>query len=83
MREGWEVVLAGDVFYERDMAQRVSDWLYSLSLRGALVLIGDPGRAYLDRERLEAVAEYRVPVTRSLEDCEIKRSQVWRFRAAL
>jgi predicted nicotinamide N-methyase len=81
--EGWEVVLAGDVSYERDMAQRVSDWLYGLSRRGALVLIGDPGRAYLDRDRLESVAEYRVPVTRSLEDCEIKCSQVWRFRADL
>ena len=79
--EGWQVVLAGDVSYERDMAQTVTDWLQSLSKRGALVLIGDPGRAYLARERLESVAEYRVPVTRALEDCEIKRSQVWRFRA--
>jgi predicted nicotinamide N-methyase len=78
--EGWQVVLAGDVSYERDMAQSVTDWLYGLSQRGALVLIGDPGRAYLDRRRLEAVAEYQVPVTRTLEDCEIKRSQVWRFR---
>lgn len=77
--EGWQVVLAGDVSYERDMAQSVTDWLYGLSRRGALVLIGDPGRAYLDRQRLEAVAEYQVPVTRTLEDCEIKRSQVWRF----
>jgi len=78
--EGWQVVLAGDVSYERDMAQSVTDWLYGLSRRGALVLVGDPGRAYLDRQRLEAVAEYQVPVTRTLEDCEIKRSQVWRFR---
>jgi predicted nicotinamide N-methyase len=78
--EGWQVVLAGDVSYERDMAQNVTNWLHGLSRRGALVLIGDPGRAYLDRQRLEVVAEYQVPVTRSLEDCEIKRSQVWRFR---
>ncbi len=78
--EGWQVVLAGDVSYERDMAQNVTDWLHGLSRRGALVLIGDPGRAYLDRQRLEVVAEYQVPVTRTLEDCEIKRSQVWRFR---
>jgi predicted nicotinamide N-methyase len=78
--EGWQVVLAGDVSYERDMAQNVTDWLQGLSRRGALVLIGDPGRAYLDRQRLEVVAEYQVPVTRALEDCEIKRSQVWRFR---
>jgi predicted nicotinamide N-methyase len=51
-----------------------------LSRRGATVLIGDPGRTYLARERLESIADYRVPVTRALEDCEIKRAQVWRFR---
>ncbi len=78
--EGWDVVLAGDVSYERDMAQAVTDWLEALAQRGAVALIGDPGRAYLARERLESLAEYRVPVTRALEDCEIKNSQVWRFR---
>ena len=77
--EGWDVVVAGDVSYERDMARDVTDWLEALNKRGAEVLIGDPGRTYLARERLEAIAEYRVPVTRALEDCEIKRAQVWRF----
>jgi predicted nicotinamide N-methyase len=81
--EGWDVALAGDVSYERDMASSVTDWMESLSRRGAQALIGDPGRTYLARERLESLAEYHVPVTRSLEDCEIKRSQVWRFRPAL
>lgn len=80
--EGWDVVLAGDVSYERDMAQRVTDWLERLAARGALALVGDPGRSYLARERLEPVAEYRVPVTRALEDCEIKKTQVWTFRKA-
>jgi predicted nicotinamide N-methyase len=79
--EGWDVVLAGDVSYEHDMARDVTDWLWRLSQRGAFVLIGDPGRTYLARDRLEQVAEYRVPVTRTLEDCEIKRSCVWRFRS--
>ncbi len=79
--EGWSVVLAGDISYERDMAARLTDWLERLALRGALVLIGDPGRSYLARDRLEAVASYDVPVTRSLEDAEVKRSSVWRFRA--
>ncbi len=78
--EKWDVVLAGDVSYERDMAQSVTDWLDNLRRRGALVLVGDPGRTYLARDRLEPIAEYRVPVTRALEDCEIKRAQVWRFR---
>jgi predicted nicotinamide N-methyase len=44
------------------------------------VLIGDPGRSYLPKARLEAVATYEVPVTRALEDAEIKRSSVWRLR---
>jgi predicted nicotinamide N-methyase len=77
--EGWDVVFAGDVSYERDMAARVTDWLAGLARRGALVRIGDPGRSYLARERLESIAEYQVPVTRALEDSEIKRSCVWRF----
>jgi predicted nicotinamide N-methyase len=78
--DGWDVVLAGDVSYERDMAERVTTWLAALAARGADVLIGDPGRTYLARERLEPVAEYRIPVTRELEDMEIKRTQVWAFR---
>ncbi|MDE2579046.1 MAG: methyltransferase [Hyphomicrobiales bacterium] len=77
---GWDVVFAGDVSYERDMAARVTDWLERLARRGATVLVGDPGRSYLARERLEPIAEYRIPVTRALEDAEIKRTQVWRFR---
>jgi predicted nicotinamide N-methyase len=80
--DGWSVVLAGDVSYERDMAARVTDWLAALAARGALVLIGDPGRSYLARDRLEAIADYRVPVTRALEDMDIKQTQVWAFRRA-
>ncbi|WP_199092400.1 methyltransferase [Bosea sp. ASV33] len=77
--EGWDVICAGDVCYERAMAGRVIDWLSGLSARGATVLIGDPGRSYLPRERLEALATYEVPVTRALEDAEVKRSSVWRL----
>jgi len=78
--EGWDVVLAGDVSYERDMAARVTDWLDTLRRRGATVLIGDPGRSYLAKNRLEPLATYRVPVTRTLEDSEIKDTCVWSFR---
>jgi predicted nicotinamide N-methyase len=80
--EGWDVVLAADVCYEREMAARVFDWLASLAARGADVRIGDPGRTYLPREQLERIAEYRVPVTRELEDAEIKNTGVWRLLPA-
>lgn len=77
--QGWDVVLAGDVCYERDLAARVIDWLDTLARRGARVLIGDPGRAYLPRRRLTKLAEYEVPVARELEDMEIRRTAVWQL----
>ena len=78
--EGWDVVLAGDVCYQKDMAESVTHWLSALAWRGATVLIGDPWRSYLARDLLEPIAEYSVPVTRALEDAEIKRTGVFRFR---
>jgi predicted nicotinamide N-methyase len=78
--EGWEVVLAGDIAYEKDFAEGAADWLAGLARRGATVLIGDPRRSYLPLDRLECVIEYSVPVTRELEDSEIKRTGVFRFR---
>jgi predicted nicotinamide N-methyase len=77
---GWDTVLAGDICYEHDLAARVIEWLLALSNRGATVLIGDPGRSYLPKDRLESLAVYEVPVTRTLEDSDIKKSSVWRFR---
>ncbi|PST18011.1 nicotinamide N-methylase [Rhizobium sp. JAB6] len=76
-----EVILAGDVFYDRDIAAKLVPWLRQLAGEGRLVLVGDPGRAYLPKERLEAQATYEVPVTRALEDSEVKKTTVWRFAA--
>lgn len=78
----WDVVLAGDIFYERDTARRAMDFVERCAGRGARVLIGDPGRSYLPRERLLKLAEYSVPVTRDLEDAEIKRTAVWTLAPA-
>jgi predicted nicotinamide N-methyase len=78
--EGWDVVLAGDVSYQKDMADAATDWLAALARRGAAVLIGDPWRSYLARDLLDPIAEYSVPVTRALEDAEIKRTGVFQFR---
>ena len=80
--EGWDVVLAGDVSYQRDMAERLLGWFEALGQRGAVVLIGDPGRSYLPRHRLVEVAAYDVPVPRALEDADVKRATVWRLLPA-
>jgi predicted nicotinamide N-methyase len=74
-----DVVLVGDLFYEKSLAARCLGWLRLAESRGARVLIGDPGRTYLPKDELEKVAEYSVPVSRDLEDAEIKRAAVWRL----
>ncbi len=74
-----DVLLAGDVFYDRDFAGALLPWLSSLASKGIRVLVGDPGRAYLPKAQLEACATYQVPVTRALEDSDVKKTTVWRF----
>ena len=76
---GWDIVLAGDVFYDKALAREITPWFDALARRGATVLIGDPGRSYLPRQRLEPLAMYEIAVTRALEDAEVKRTTVWRF----
>lgn len=78
--DGWDVVLAADIFYERDTAGAVTAWLRALSRRGADVLVGDPGRAYVDDTGYETLARYDVPVMPSLEDADTKIGTVWRVR---
>lgn len=80
--EGWEVVLAGDICYERDLAERVFAWLQALSARGATVLIGDPGRNYLPKDGLERMISYAVKTTRELEDSDVRNASVWRVLSA-
>lgn len=75
----WNVVLAGDVFYDRALADRLLPWFAALAARGTLILVGDPGRAYLPKSGMERLATYEVPVTRALEDSEIKKTSVWRM----
>ena len=74
-----DVVLAGDAFYDRDMAALMLPFLERASQGGALVLVGDPGRAYLPRERFAQVATYDVPVERVIEDADVKPTTVWRL----
>ena len=78
----WEVVTAGDVCYERPMADRVTGWLRGLAARGALVLLGDPGRAYLPSVGLVELARYLVPTSRELEDRDTRDAIVWQVLSA-
>jgi predicted nicotinamide N-methyase len=73
------VILAGDVCYDARMTARVVPWLRAAADRGTLVLLADPGRAYLPAEGLAPLAAYDVAVTRELEDRELRRTTVFRL----
>jgi len=75
--QDFDVILVGDMFYEQSTAARC---LAFLQKSRADVFIGDPERSYLPKDKLISVAQYQVPVTRELEDSEIKKTSVWRLR---
>ena len=79
--DGWDVVLAGDVWYEAELAAYMEPWLRRLAARGAEVLTGDLGRAYLPAAGLSELARYTVPTLVDLEDVTQKEARVLRFRA--
>lgn len=74
-----EVAFFGDVFYDKPMALKVLAFADRLQANGTKVYVGDPGRSYLPKERLELLATYAVPVVGALEDAEIKKSSVYRL----
>jgi predicted nicotinamide N-methyase len=76
----WDVILAGDVFYDRAMAARIAPWLSARAREGAAVLIGDPSRAYLPERGLACVATYDVPTSLELEDREVRVTRVWALK---
>jgi predicted nicotinamide N-methyase len=73
----WDVVLAGDVFYERPMAVAVEPFLRACARDGARVLVADPGRAYLPKTGLREVARYDVPTSLDLEDRDVRTTVVY------
>ena len=77
-----DVLCAGDVFYEKPMADRVLAWLTLAADRGTRVLVGDPLRTYFPKSGFALLAEYQVPTTRELKDAAVKRSRVWTLTPA-
>lgn len=80
--EDIDILLAGDVFYDRAMAVAVLPMLQAFAASGKSVLIGDPGRAYLPKTGLALKASHEVPVTRMLEDAEVKHTSIWQVIAS-
>lgn len=79
LNRGWDVVMAGDVCYERPMAERVFAWFRRLAADGVTVLMADPGRSYLPKHGLLRLATYMVPCSIDLEDREVREASVYKI----
>lgn len=75
--DGYDLVLAGDVFYEQEMAKRFLAFLQRARASGAAVLVGDPGRSYFPRDAFRLVTEYDVATTTEIENRPVKSARVW------
>lgn len=75
-----DLLLAGDVFYDRALGESLLPWFALCAGNGIEILVGDPGRSYFPPDRFTLLATYEVPVSRALEDAEVKRAHVWRWK---
>lgn len=73
-----DIVLAGDVFYERALSQRVVPWFRALASLGVDVVVCDPDRAYPPGQGFDARAHMQVPVSEDLEGRTIRSATIWR-----
>jgi predicted nicotinamide N-methyase len=73
-----DVVIAGDVCYEREMSARALGWLRWHASAGRLVLLGDPGRNYFSAQGLEELARYEIPTSLQVENRGMRETVVWR-----
>jgi predicted nicotinamide N-methyase len=74
---GADLVLVADAFYEPELAGKVMRFVARCHARGAAVLVGDFGRAYLPRHQLKPLASYDVPGQRMLEGSDIRHTTIW------
>lgn len=77
VESGPDIVLAGDVWYDRDLAGYVCAYLDAAAVAGALVLTGDIGRRYFPRGRYRCLASYEVPASIALEGKQALSASVW------
>lgn len=80
MDRDFEIMLVGDVFYDKELADRVLPWLSALAAEGRSVLVGDPGRFYLPRLGLERIARYESETTGLMEDTDLRNAGVWKIK---
>jgi predicted nicotinamide N-methyase len=71
------VVLAADVFYQRELAATALAFLKAARRAGATVLAADPARAFVPRDEFTPVMTYEIPVLAVLEDASVKTVTIY------
>lgn len=71
-----DVILAGDAFYDAELAARMLGFLRRAAARDARVFVGDPGRGHLPRRWLKILTGYRVRGLGAAEDAELTEVSV-------
>ena len=80
--EDADLILAGDVCYEDEMATRMLAWMRAYAGKGSAVLMGDPGRSYAPSQGVVEVAKYPIQVSKDVEKAESLETVVWKILAA-
>jgi len=75
----WDIVIAGDLWYEADLARRLTSWLVMIAQQGTEVLLGDCGRSYFPRRGITELQRYEVRAPESLEQHRTCSTAVWRL----
>ena len=76
-----DLILAGDCWYDAELARRVLPWLRRARDQGIDVLVGDPGRAHLPVDDLTELTAFEVRTTSELEDLHRTKARVYRLRS--
>lgn len=79
--EGIDVLLVGDMCYEKPLAEKAIAWGRTVAARGVPVLLADPGRAYVPKTGLTELARYTIPTTLDLEDREARETVIYALGA--
>jgi predicted nicotinamide N-methyase len=77
--EAFDVVLCGDLLYEKSEAALQHALLAHVAARGATVLAGDAGRTYFAPVGMTLVREFEMKVPRDLEGVEHRTARVYRM----
>ena len=81
LKNAFDVILAGDVFYDKIMSETVIKWFQCFDRSKTAIFVGDPARAYLPEKLLERKATFNLRVSKAIEDKSSKDVTIWQVKS--